>query len=460
MKNLLQIERIGVVGAIAVTLTLLLVSPVAAQHWESSDDIPVESTDEPQPDDDDDDEAAEDRQDEAAAPQPGISVDDPAPRPAVEADEQQAESAEDAQEQPAASPSGPPETREEIIAHERAIEQRQEIRESTRRQLQTESDSVHIYQLAEEMIDELIADVSELNARALAPAAMREMTLTPNLSDQFGQFVESTLVTALATHTDVSVRRCVACSAMRSRVDGDDWVVTRGLVHHEDLRDEANRLGANVFLDTRFSYYPGANVVAMQVEFFRADDGAVVWSETYRSDATTAAILRTGDRVESREERVSELERKLDARPYYGYQVNIGVGHIPYDDPEAGFGGIMLGLRLYEKFGSNRQYLYGIGADSFANFRSDGILGSFVYGVLQAEIREQNLNRPTIRTGPAIGGFFAGTEGNSFVGEWTLDAVFQFRLGAGASVFYFVPTEFANRDLGGLGAKGRVTFTW
>lgn len=353
-----------------------------------------------------------------------------------------------------------PETRDEIIAHERAIRERQEIRDATRRQLQTESDSIHIYQLAEEMIDEVIADVSELNPRPLAPVALRQMSLTPNLNDQFGEFVESTLVTALATHTEVSVKRCVACNAMRSRVADGDWVVTRGLVHHDDLVDEARRLGAKTFMDARFSFFPEANVVAMQIEIFRADDGAVLWSETYRSDATTAAILRTGDRVESRRERVSELERKLDARPYYGYQMTFGIGHIPYDHPDAGYGGIMMGVRLYEKFGSERQYLYALGADAFANFRDDGILGSFVYGMLQTEILEPNLNHPTVRTGPAAGGFFAGSEGNSFFAEWTLDAIFQFRLGAGASVFYFVPTEFVGRDLGGFGAKGRLSFTW
>ena len=349
---------------------------------------------------------------------------------------------------------------EEVQAQERAVAHEEQIREATRRQLQTESNRIHIYQLAEEMIDEVIADVSELNASVLTPVALRQMSLTPNLDDQFGEFVESTLITALASHTEIAVKRCIACDAIRSRVDDNDWVVTRGLVHHEDLRAEAERLNANTFLDARFSYFPGANIVAMQVEFFRADDGAVLWSETYRSDATTAAILRTGDRVESREERVAELERKLDARPYYGYHLTIGAGHIPYDHPDGGLGGIMFGFRLYEKFGAQREHLFGIGAEGFANFSDEGILGSFIYGMYQTEIFSPNLNQPTIRTGPAIGGFFAGTEGNSFFTEWTLDATFQFRLGAGVSLFYFIPTEFIGYDLGGFGAKGRVSFNW
>ncbi len=343
----------------------------------------------------------------------------------------------------------------------RAEEREAEYRDAVERQIQTGQDAVHIYQLAEEMVDEVIADVSELNADALAPAAIRQMNLTPNLSVHFGDFVESTLLTSLANHTDVQVKRCVACRATRSRVEDDDWVVTRGLVNQDDLAREADRLGVNTFVDTRFAFYPQANVVALQVEFFRADDGAVIWSETYRSDATTAAILRTGDRVESRDERVEELERRLDERPYYGYQVRAGGGYIPYDAPDGGLGGMMGGVLLYERFGPELTYLYGIGVDGFANF-SEGseIMGGFLYGTLQTEIFEPNLNRPTFRTGPALGGFVAGNEGNSVVAAWGIDAIFQYRLGAGVSAFYFVPTEFDEHDLGGFGIKGRISFNW
>lgn len=349
---------------------------------------------------------------------------------------------------------------ERAAPRQTARERQREVRDATRRQLNSEARTVHIYQLVEEMIDEIISDVAQLNVRAFSPVAFRNMNLTPNLSAQFGEFVESTLISALVTHTDVNVRRCVACNSLRSRVDEDDWVVSMGLVHHEDLVAEAARIGANSFLDARLSYFPGANIVAMQVEIFRAEDGAVLWTETYRSDATTAAILRTGDRVESRAERVAELERRIDARPYYGHTLTAGATYIPYDSPRGGLSGASIGYRLYERFGPELRYYFGIGAEGFANFSDDAILGSFIYATLQMQLSQPNLNSPIYRTGPAVGGFFAGTEGNSFFAEWGIDAVLQFRLGAGASIFYFLPTEFAGYDLGGFGLRGRVTFNW
>lgn len=348
----------------------------------------------------------------------------------------------------------------EVNPRQRALQQEDIIRDATRRQLLSGQGSIHIYQLAEEMIDEVIADVSTLNTTAFSPIAFRQLQLTPNLSAQFGEFIESTLITAISNHTDVAVKRCIACNALRSRVDAGDWVVTLGLVHHDELRAEAQRLGVNAYLDARFSFFPGANIVALQLELFRADDGAILWTETYRSDASTAAILRSGDRVQSRAERIAELERRIDEKPYYGHQLYAGAAYIPYDSPQGGLSGVSFGYRLYERFGNELRYLFGIGAEAFANFSDNGLLGSFIYANLQFQLLPTNLNRPTLRTGPTVGGFFAGTEGNSFFAEWGLDAILQYRLGAGVSAFYFLPTEFAGYDLGGFGLKGRVTFNW
>lgn len=336
-----------------------------------------------------------------------------------------------------------------------------EIRESAKREIRTGDGVVHIYLLAEEMMDEIVSKLVELNVKAISPIAIRPISLTSNLNQQFGDFVEATLVTNIANNTDMVVKRCAACGAMRSRIENGQWVVTLGITSQEDLRREAKRLGVKAFLDIKFSYFPGANVVAMNVEITRADDGAILWTDTYRSDATTASILRSGDRVISRAERMKELERKIDARPYYGHMLYVGAAFIPFDGPEGGIGGASMGYRLYERFGEDRRWTFGIGAEGFANFSdANPLLGSFVGMTLQWEILEPNLNSPTYRTGPTISGFFAGSEGNSVALEWGFDVTLQFRLGLGASIMYFNPVEFAGGDLGGLGYKLRASFNW
>ena len=339
-------------------------------------------------------------------------------------------------------------------------ERERKLEKALDRQLKSGQNEIHIYQLVEEITDEVIADIRDLRIGAISPAAMRRLGLTRNLSQQFGEFVEATLVNAIANHTDVRVKRCVACQSLRSRIDEGDWVVSLGLTRQKQLREEAERLGVKTFLDARFSYFPQANIVAMQVEFIRAEDGAVMWTETYRSDSTTAAILRSGDRVKSRKERVEELERKLEERPYFGHTFYLGVSHIPYDSPEGGITGAALGYRLYEEFGATRRWRYGFSLEGFGNFSSNPLMGGFVGATLQYDLLAPDLNKPELRTGPVVSGFFAGQEGNSAAIEWGLDVILQFRLGAGVSAMYFIPTTFAGADLGGFGYKARISFNW
>lgn len=336
-----------------------------------------------------------------------------------------------------------------------------EISDSARKQIQSGQGTVHLYQLVEEMTDDLISDLRELNDQVVSPMAMRRIAVSPNLSAAFGDFVESTIVSAVANSSNKKIKRCVACGAMRSRIDGNDWVVSLGFTEHDQYVAEAKRLGVQTFLDVRFAFYPGVNIAAMTVEIIRAEDAAVLWSETYRSDSSTAAILRSGDRTQTRSERLSELERKLDARPYYGHILYVGGSYLPYDSEAGSITGMALGYRLYEKFGEDNRWMFGIGAEGFANFsKENALLGSFVGATVHYQLTQPNLNGIIVRTGPTISGFFAGTEGNSAAIEWGIDGVFQFKLGAGLSAMYFVPVKFAGADLGGLGLKGRVLFNW
>ncbi|MFW5967549.1 MAG: hypothetical protein ACOCV2_08535 [Persicimonas sp.] len=352
---------------------------------------------------------------------------------------------------------------------EEEVEKRKDrVEESAKRQLESSQNQVHIYQLVEEMTDELVADLNDLDQSVISPMAVRKLGVTPNLSADFASFAEATVISSISSQSSLTVKRCAGCDAVRSRQEDGEWVVTMGLAEQEDLEREAERIGVENFLNAHLSYFPGANVVGMQVEIMRASDGAILWSETYRSDSTTAAILRSGDRIMSRAERVEELERKLEERPEFGYAAHFGVSQIPYDIPDGGITGAAGGVRLFELLGDQQRWRYGIGAEGFANFSSgsggeassEALVGGFFGATLQYRFRPIDLNEAAFWTGPAANGFLAGTEGNSMAVEWGIDGIFQFRLGAGASLMYFVPVRFAGRDLGGLGYKVRLSFNW
>jgi hypothetical protein len=336
----------------------------------------------------------------------------------------------------------------------------QVVTQRMRDYIQSGTRAITVHQIVNEMIDDFIADSRDLNIAAVSPLAIRRVGLTPNLSPTFGEWAESELTTALNRHTDIRIKRCLACHALRTRLEGDDWVVKLGLIEQRELAEEAERLGVVAFVDAFIAYVPGANVVSMNVQIYRAEDGKVLWSETYQSDATTAAILRSGDRVLTRDEARAELVRKIEQRPYYGYTAWVGMGYLPYSGVSGSITGIAPGIRLYEQFGDEQRYLFGIFAEGFLNFATNPISGAFIGGSMQYQINEPNLNDVIMRAGGQVAGFVAGTEGNSFALEGTFDVIMQFRLGAGVSLMYFVPTTFAGADLGGFGAKARLTFNF
>ena len=234
-----------------------------------------------------------------------------------------------------------------------------------------------------------------------------------------------------------------------------------GHVTQEELAAEAKKLGVIAYLDAYVSFDPGANTVSMSVQIYRASDSKILWSETYMSDATTAAVLRSGDRLQTREEAYRELVRKIEQKPYYGYQLTLGMGFIPYDSATSPMlSGIMIGGRIYEKFGEDKRLLYGLHGESFLNFGENAIAGAFVGALAQYQINEPNLNDPIYRVGGLVEGFIAGQEGNSVAIEANAEAIFQFRLGASVGLMYFRPVQFAGADLGGFGGKVRFLFNW
>ncbi len=338
---------------------------------------------------------------------------------------------------------------------------RAEANQRMRNYVGSSASKITINQIVQEMVDDFTADVKKLNLAAISPMAIRGVATTPNLTPSYSDWVHSQLINSIARHARLNVKRCISCGALTTELDGDEWVVSLGQTTQEELAEVAKNLGVIAFLDVYLAYDPGANTVSMSVQIYRATDGKVLWSETYMSDATTAAVLRSGERLQTREEAYEELVRKIQEKPYYGYQLTIGMGVIPYDSPSAGsLTGIQIGGRIYEKFGEDKRLLYGLHGESFIKIGENAIAGAFVGALGQYQINEPNLNDPIYRVGGLVQGFIAGSEGNSVAIEANAEAIFQFRLGASLGLMYFRPVTFAGSQLGGFGAKARFLFNW
>jgi hypothetical protein len=180
-------------------------------------------------------------------------------------------------------------------------------------------------------------------------------------------------------------------------------------------------------------------VVWMQAMAFRASDGGVVWSDAYRSDATMAALLRTGRHIPTRAERAAELEQKINARPNYGYAASLGVL------------GSLFGLSVG---------IFTTGPPKKEGATPQALNAGQLAAYYSYNLSPPNLNRPELWVYGEGGGWFTGTEGNTFYVESGIDAHLKWRLSLQGGLTYVFPTLFSGYDLGGVGFRLRVAMNW
>ena len=333
-----------------------------------------------------------------------------------------------------------------------------EYEDRMRKYIRSGDSTITIHQVVLEMIDDMMADSRDLRLDQISPLTIRGVGVTSNLSPLFARWVESELTARFSQYSKVALRYCASCQSLRTDVKDGVWVLKLGWTSQKDMRQAGVRLGVNAFMDLFISFIPAANQVMLNVRIYRADTGTILWAESYTSDGSTAAILRSGDRVMTREEAYKELVRKIEQRPYYGYSLYFGGGMIPFEGPAGDIDFNTIGIRFYEKFGEDKRTLFGIFVESAINIFSNPLLGAFFGGMMQHRINRPNLNDIQLWAGGALSFFIAGLQGNTIAFESTFDMIMQFRLGLGVSLYYALPVDFGGFDVGGVGYKFRFTF--
>ena len=332
--------------------------------------------------------------------------------------------------------------------------------------LQRSQESIDFYDLVDDIMDEIARQLGKEDPNLVSPMAIKLVRLSSNLRPEFARTLEARLIARLSQATAVKIAMCAECTALRSRVEKGNWILTLGAVNQDDLRRIGAQTGVQTFMEIDFTYSPGPNVVWMSAVVYRASDGVVVWSDAYRSDATMTALLRTGKVIPTRAERAAELEGKINARPYYGISLGLGVAQIGYTGGTGDIIGGTMSFRLHEKFGESRSHLFGLSLSFFLTgppkegqvpaALNTGMLGAYY----SYNLSPPNLNRPEVWFYGEGGGMFTGNEGNTFYLEAGADTHLKWRLSLQTGLMYLFHTKFAGQDLGGLGFRLRVGVNW
>jgi hypothetical protein len=309
----------------------------------------------------------------------------------------------------------------------------------------------------DEMIDQLAADMARLGPARVGPILLERIRLSDNLNPDFAPVLEARLAASIARATEVALMRCAECWATRGRLEGGAWVVSRGVNRKEELTAIARKYAARTLLTVALTLLDEPSTLAMDVELVRADDSSIAFAEQYRMNPETALLYRGVDRTQSRIDRLKELQDRIDQRPRFGQEADVGVMFM------TNYGNLSWGTvgryALTEQFGENGAGEAGVEAGGYLNTStfSAGLLG----GVIRLRVSPAQILAPDVRL-VAHAGALITAGASSFYGgggiRWkpavrvTIFALFDY-----LAPFQFRPTgprygEFAPQ----LGAG----FTW
>jgi hypothetical protein len=332
--------------------------------------------------------------------------------------------------------------------------------------VQRSQGTIDFFEMVDDIMDEIARQLAREDPNLISPVAIKLVRLSSNMRPEFARTLETRLIARLTSSTSVKVTMCPECTSMRSRVEDGNWILALGAVNGDDLRRIGAKSGVKTFMEVDFTYSQASNVVWMSAVVYRASDGAVVWSDAYRSDATMTALLRTGRRIPTRAERAAELEQKINARPNYGYAISLGVAQMGYSGATGDIAGAQASLRFHEKFGENQSSLFGMTAGIFttgppSENKQPQALNSILLGAYYSyDLSPPNLNRPEVWLYAEGGGMFSGNEGNTFYVESGLDTHLKWRLSLQGGLMYVFHTKFSGQDLGGVGFRLRAAMNW
>ena len=318
---------------------------------------------------------------------------------------------------------------------------------------------VTLAELVDEILADVMAEIDRLPVKQISPIAIRDIRLSDNVSPRYAEQLRNHIISQLYKGTAVKVVRCIECDGTSTRIEGGQWIVTRGVQTTEQMQEIGGRIGAKAFLDVQFIFDPELATVHLDFQLTRTRDAAILWAESFRADESTPMLMRSSEAPVRRKDRLRDLEMLLEGRPYWGIHASAGFMLIPYNDPVGGdITGATAGFRVYERFGVERRVMFGLDLMGFINTTrlAGGILSA---GAWWIPLRPDLVN-PELRIGAKGGAFIAGSQGNTAIFQAGAEVLLRYRFGLYLYALFMTKSMFQMFELGGVGMSTGLSFNW
>jgi hypothetical protein len=291
------------------------------------------------------------------------------------------------------------------------------------------------YQLLDEVLEETARDIAKLAPEDISPIAIGAVHVSPNLSTELEETIVLRLTAMLAQQEGLKQVHCASCFSVRSRLEGGEWVMTRGIVGREDMRKVATELGVKTFISVGLEFIDGEyQYLALNTRIISAKTSGVIYAKRLLSNETEIFLARVGKKRLTPEQRRAELEEMIEGKPRYGHQVMAAYTFVARNSGDGS--GAALGYRLFESFGPKRSLQYGLQIQLFVG----AFFGGNVAATFDYILRPENTMIPRVRFGVDAGASFVIPDATFAFGVFT-EMITHLGLGVHIGGRFMVPTQ-------------------
>jgi hypothetical protein len=178
--------------------------------------------------------------------------------------------------------------------------------------------------------------------------AIRDVVTGEKVPRSFRPQLETMITEKMIKVTKSKIILCTNCEARRLDLKDDKIVMTSARINQKELARLAKQQGIDHFLNVVFDYHPTGIVIDMTIT--DAPDGRIVWSKSYNSETSRAALLRRGFDMD---EMTGEQRRITEYPPIIQYRLGIDYLFEPATSGSTGCLGFF--FRMVERYDNRKK---------------------------------------------------------------------------------------------------------
>lgn len=197
-------------------------------------------------------------------------------------------------------------------------------------------------------------DLKHETVRGIESVSVREVTSNEKVPRSFAPHIEDLLTERILRATKAKVIKCVACNtrstSLTGKNGGDKISMTSPKTNSKELARIAQQQGIRHFMDVAFTYLPTGLVMSMTIS--EPGSSVIVWSRTYNSESSRAALLRRGydsDQMDESTRRATEYPATIQYRFRVDYLIEPDIGGLK--------GCLGLAFRMVERYDNRKKEL-------------------------------------------------------------------------------------------------------